>query len=226
MKTVSLDSRSPGIFFLLEPLVPQRVVLIRHAATEQAAAAPQDRPLSPARDAPLSPDGRRQASLLAERVVASEHGTFLSSPLRRATETAQIVTEASNGGFEIDPRLREIDFGDWEGLSFEEMACQDPERITSWCRFARDFAFPAGERLGDFLDRIEVLARRVAGLEGPVILISHGGVIRTLICLLLSLDPRHALAFGVDYASISQVDLFSEGGVLVRLNDTCHLDGQ
>ncbi len=206
--------------------MPQRVVLIRHAATEQAGADPQDRPLSPGRDASLSAAGRRQASLLAERLVASGHGTYLSSPLRRAVETAQIVTGASGGGFEVDPQLREIDFGDWEGLSFEEMARRDPDRIAGWCRFARDFVFPAGERLGDFLDRIEGLARRVAALEKPVILISHGGVIRTLICLFLGLDPRHSLAFGVDYASISQVDLFSGGGVLVRLNDTCHLDGQ
>jgi broad specificity phosphatase PhoE len=204
--------------------VPQRVVLIRHATT-QMMAAPHDRPLSSGRDATLSAAGRRQAALLAGRLASFGDGLCLSSPLPRATETAHIATEALGRRFEIDPHLREIDFGDWEGLSFEEMVHRDPDRLAGWARFAHDFAFPGGERLGDFLDRTRIVARRVAALDRSATLISHGGVIRTLLCLLLGLDPRHYLLFGVDCASITQVDLFGDRGVLVRLNDTCHLDG-
>lgn len=206
--------------------MPQRVVLIRHAATEEAANGPEGRPLSPDRGAPLSAAGWRQASLLAERLAGLEEGPFLSSPLRRAMETAQTIAGASGRRVEIDPHLREIEFGDWAGLTFAEMARRDPGRVAGWSRFDRDFAFPGGERLGDFLDRIGAVARRVAARGGTVVLVTHGGVIRALICRLLDLDSRHFLAFGVDHASVSEVDLFGETGVLVRLNDTCHLGGR
>lgn len=203
--------------------MPQRVVMIRHAAT-QGVAAPHAQPLSPGKDAPLSADGRQQASRLARRLASLGEGVCLSSPLRRATETAQIAIGTRGGRFEIDPHLREIEFGDWEGLTFDAIARRDPDRIQGWTRFAHDFAFPGGERLGDFLGRIGRFACRVAALDRPVTLVSHGGVIRTLLCLFLGLDPRHYLLFGVDHASITQVDLFGDRGVLIRLNDTCHLD--
>lgn len=201
----------------------QRVVLIRHAEA-QPTLAQEGRPLAAGRDAPLSAAGRRQASRLAPRLARLGDGPLLCSPLLRARETALIATEVLQRRIEIDPDLREIEFGDWEGLTFDEMARRDPHGIAGWTRFGRDFAFPGGERLGDFLDRIETLARRVAGLGRPVTLITHGGVIRTLLCLLLGLNPRHYLLFEVDCASVSEVDLFGERGVLVRLNDTCHLD--
>jgi broad specificity phosphatase PhoE len=152
-------------------------------------------------------------------------GDVLVSPLRRATETAEIAVGPRGAKFEVDAALREIEFGEWEGLTFEEMARRGPERLAGWAAFARDFAFPGGERLGDFLDRVALLARRLASLDRPATLIAHGGVIRTLLCLLLGLDPRHSLLFRVDYASMTQVDLFGDRGVLVRLNDTCHLKG-
>lgn len=203
----------------------QRVVLIRHAEP-QVTSVPPGRPLSSGSDAPLSAAGRRQASLLAGRLARSADGLYFSSPLPRATETAQIAGEAMGTRFEIDPDLREIEFGDWQGLTFEEMARRDPGRVAGWTRFAHDFAFPGGERLGDFLDRIGTVARRVVALDGAVTLVSHGGVIRTLLCVLLGLDPRHYLLFGVDHASITQVELCGARGVLVRLNDTCHLGGR
>ncbi len=149
-------------------------------------------------------------------------GLFFCSPLPRAIETARLAIEPFGAKFDIDSDLREIDFGQWEGLTLTEMIC-DPDRVAGWAQFAPDFTFPGGERLGDFLDRVNGLARRVSGLNRPVTLVCHGGVIRTLICTFLGLDPRHYLLFSVECASISQVDLFGDRGVLVRLNDTCHL---
>jgi ribonuclease H / adenosylcobalamin/alpha-ribazole phosphatase len=206
----------------MEWALPQRVILIRHAEAQTIAA--DTRPLSPGRDVPLSAAGRKQARRLAGPLAGLGDGLYFSSPLPRATETARLATERLGAPFEIDPHLCEIDFGQWEGLTFEQMADRDPARLAGWAHFSPDFTFPGGERLGDFLDRIQALARRVAALNRPVTLVSHGGVIRSLICRLLGLDPRHYLLFGVDCASITQVELFGDRGVLVRLNDTCHLD--
>ena len=201
--------------------MPQRVTLIRHAEAQPMA---ENRPLSYGREAPLSALGCWQAKCLSGPLAGLGKILVYASPLARAAETARIATEPLGIGFEVDSCLCEIDFGQWEGLSFEEMAGRDPDRVKDWERFAPDFAFPGGERLGDFVDRVGDVARRVIALQRPVTLISHGGVIRTLICLFLGLDPRHYLLFGADCASISQIDLFGERGVLVRLNDTCHLD--
>ncbi len=202
-------------------MVSQRITLIRHAEAQPAIA---DAPLASRRDAALSALGRWQAQCLSRPLATLGKTLVYASPLPRALETAKTAAQAAKLSFETDSALCEIDFGEWEGLTFEEMARRDPERIAAWGRFDPEFAFPGGERLGDFVARVQALGRRLRALDQPVTLITHGGVIRTLICVLLNLDPRHYLLFGADCASISQIDLFEAGGVLIRLNDTCHLD--
>ena len=176
-------------------------------------------------DVGLSADGRKQAGAIGGFLERLGHARFISSPMKRARETAASALESTGRPFDIDEELREIDFGAWEEKTFDEISTADPDQVARWGRFAKDFAFPGGESLMAFADRIARVAGRMASDPAQtVVAITHGGVIRFLICHFLGLEPRQYLLFNVDYASISIIDLFGRTGVLTRLNDGCHLE--
>jgi len=176
-------------------------------------------------DASLSAEGKRQAEALAGPVARLNGARFLTSPLRRTRETAEIALGA-HGRFEIVENLREIDFGRWEGMSFAEIAAADPAAVDCWAALDDAFAFPEGEEIKAFQERIRAAAERIAAdPAGTVAVFAHGGVIRFLICHFLGLPDRHHLLFDVRPASISEIRIDGGCGVLTRLNDWHHLEG-
>lgn len=200
----------------------QRLILIRHGDLGEGC---RGRYVGRT-DAPLSPGGRRQAAALAEELGRTGKGArILCSPLLRARETAAIAL-GTDGPLIIDDDLREIDFGRWESLSFAEIAASDPASVEKWADLDDDFTFPGGEEIGAFRKRIGAAAGRIAGdPAGIVVAVTHGGVIRHLICLFLGLDYRHYLHFDVQPGSVSEIAIEGGKGVLTRLNDRCHLEG-
>ena len=176
-------------------------------------------------DAPLSAEGRRQAAALTGPVARLNGAHFLSSPLRRTRETAEIAL-GTHGRFEIVENLREIDFGRWEGMSFAEIAAADPAAVDRWAALDDAFAFPEGEGIRAFRERIGAAAERIAAEPvGTVVLFAHGGVIRFLVCHFLGLPDRHHLLFDIHPASISEIRIDGGKGVLTLLNDRHHLEG-
>jgi broad specificity phosphatase PhoE len=176
-------------------------------------------------DAPLSAEGRRQAAALTGPVARLNGAHFLSSPLRRTRETAEIAL-GTHGRFEIVENLREIDFGRWEGMSFAEIAAADPAAVDRWAALDDTFAFPEGEGIRAFRERIGAAAERIAAEPaGTVVLFAHGGVIRFLVCHFLGLPDRHHLLFDIRPASISEIRIDGGKGVLTLLNDRHHLKG-
>ncbi len=176
-------------------------------------------------DAPLSAEGRRQAATLAGPFTRLNGANFLASPLRRTQETAEIALGA-NRHFEIVENLREIDFGRWEGMSFEEIADADPAAVDRWAALDGAFVFPEGEGIKAFQERIRAAAERIAADPAETIAVfAHGGVIRFLICHFLGLPDRHHLLFDVRPASISEIRIEGGKGILTLLNDRHHLEG-
>lgn len=172
-------------------------------------------------DVPLSDRGRRQAEELAERLRREAPRRCLTSPLRRCRETADIISKAAGLTFETDPDLREIDFGDWDGMTFDEILKTAPDEVKRWDALESIFAFPNGESLNDFLARVKHVAGRIIDTpEETVIVCTHGGVIRTLICRFLGLPVRNYILFDVKPGSLATIDLFDGKGVLTGLNKT------
>ncbi|HET6491240.1 MAG TPA: histidine phosphatase family protein [Syntrophales bacterium] len=177
-------------------------------------------------DVPLSAEGRLQAERLRPYLASGTRSAVLSSPQLRCRETARIATEPLGIAVEVDNDLREIDFGRWERLTFDEIVAADPGVADGWARYDPDFTFPRGERIGDFLSRISSVGDRLAsrGADRTVVF-THGGVIRALICHFLKLAPRNYLLFEVRPASVTTIRLFEQGGILTGLNQWCHLEG-
>ncbi len=102
-------------------------------------------------DVPLSSQGRREAEALARRLSGVRLDRIISSPMIRALETAQIVAEGRP--VEIDERLRELDYGRWEGLDYAEIQARDPELRARWEADPASTHSPGGESGFEVADR-------------------------------------------------------------------------
>jgi broad specificity phosphatase PhoE len=198
-----------------------QVLLLRHAVTE----ATDGDILLGRQDAHLGERGERQAKKLARAVSARKPDRLIASPLSRAQETADPIAESTGLEIETETDLQEIDFGRWGGQSFDQIRKKDPELVEEMSEEPGQFTFPQGERIADFWERVAAVADRIEDSDAscPAI-VSHGGVIRGLICHLIRIHPENYLLFKIDYASISAVDIYEEGGVLAELNNTSHLE--
>jgi broad specificity phosphatase PhoE len=118
-----------------------------------------------------------------------------------------------------DERLREISFGLWEMQTFSEIAAAYPQEIAAWSSGYRNFVFPQGEAVADFIHRVQDLLSTLVQMKGQSLgLMTHGGIIRTLLCLALGLPVEQYLLFDVQPASLTILDLFAQGGVLKGFN--------
>lgn len=165
----------------------------------------------------LSPVGENQIRELHREIAKIGFDVVFTSPLKRCIQTAQFL--GLEHDIRYDNRLREVDFGLWEGKTFAEISTSEPQAVAEWSTGTDGFCFPEGERMVDFQNRITTFGNHLYGLEAEkVLIISHGGVIRHLICQLLHLPYEKYLCFQVEYGRICTVDLFDEGGVLTGLN--------
>lgn len=144
---------------------------------------------------------------------------WVVTPLSRTRATAEAIARhhgAVPAAFEVEPRLAEQDFGDWQGLSHDELAAQ---RSGAWHRFwlaPAEEVPPGGESFTAVSARvsqaIEALTRRHAGRD--IVCVSHGGPIRAALGHALGVAPEQALAFAVDNCALTRLDHFAapEGG--------------
>lgn len=186
---------------------------IRHGKTAASAGC-----LVGASDVELTGEGRRQARQLADRLPKGL--PCLCSPMLRTRQTlAEFRDQAGVLDVEIDDRLREIDFGRWEMKTFSQLIDERAD-IAAWQEYYH-FCFPGGESVKDFVGRLQSLIvewRLTRNKDRQLLIVTHGGVIRTMICLLLGLDYKNYLLFDIEYGSWNTVDLHSHGGILTGLN--------
>lgn len=178
-------------------------------------------------DIPLNETGRKQAQALAERLSAESFNAVYSSDLQRAAETADIITQMSGYKPDLHPdaRLREVNFGDWEGLTYAEIQTKYPDELAAWEKDLYKTAPPNGETLEELAIRVQSMLDdlRKKHDRQNILIVAHGGVLQTLICLALKLPPAMYWQFHLSIASLSQVAFYPAGAILNALNDTCHL---
>ncbi len=154
-----------------------RLALVRHGESTWNA----ERRLQGQADPPLTSAGESQVRALAPQLPELGIDRAICSDLRRAARTADLLELRAVP----DPRWREIGVGDWTGRSIDALRAEDPDRWRGWR--AGHFTPPGGETWVEFSSR---LAEALAALPvGDVILVTHGGVIRALVAMLLDLSP-------------------------------------
>ena len=169
---------------------------VRHGETDWNA----ERRLQGQLDIPLNDAGRRQSAqcgstlhgLIAAGGKAPADFAFISSPLSRARETMEIlrgVLGLPREGYAVEPRLAELSFGRWEGLTYPEVRALDHWALAVRERDKWNFVTPEGESYAELLARVR---KWHAGVEGDIIVAAHGGVARVLMVLFGVRTPEEA----------------------------------
>lgn len=187
-----------------------RLLLIRHGEPEDDARGRCYGRL----DIGLSPTGLATAARLAESLRGVELEQVYVSPCRRAVETA----DALGGAPIVDDRLRELDFGELEGRTYDEIEREQPTLFRQWMETPTLVQFPGGESYADLRERVAAAVNDVVAANAGriVAVVSHGGVIRAALAVALALPDDRAFALDVGYGRISVVDWFG-GTPVVRL---------
>lgn len=160
-------------------------------------------------DVPIAGRGPEQALTLAMAVSRFRPARLVISPRLRARQTAALVAEQTGLVASEDSALAEIDFGRWEGLDFTEILAKDPFLVEQWAICGDEFVFPGGEPVAVFRARVRSVCDRLIADDSEVIaVVSHGGVVRTMLCHLLGLPLDRHLSFEVHPARMAVVDVF------------------
>jgi alpha-ribazole phosphatase len=191
-----------------------RVVVCRHGEPDSSAFGR----FCGAIDAGLSPVGESEADALAAGLVAEAPAALYTSPARRALQTAERIGVRLGLEPIVEPRLRELDFGEVDGLRFEEVAAQRPELYGEWLRAPTQVRFPGGECYVDLQRRALEALSGITTLHrgGTTVAVTHAGVIRALLAAWLSLPDEAVFRIDQRYASVNVVD-WLEGTLVLRL---------
>jgi len=198
-----------------------RLLLVRHGDTELNSA---ERYWGRS-DVKLSAAGIRQAERLRGRLAVEKIDAVYSSNLERALVTAEIIASSHQLAVITCAELREVNFGQLEGLNFSEISRLYPEVAKLWAERSTKLKYPGGESLVEFNTRVsKFLSRLDKHTVGETILIvAHAGVLRTLVCQLLGIDPQRRWQIRLDLASLSIMETHQQGAILSLLNDVSHL---
>jgi broad specificity phosphatase PhoE len=192
-----------------------RVVLVRHG---EAAIAPGL--ICGRLDPPLSRQGRAHIGRVARWLAGLEVAAVYASPARRALQSARLLAAGRRVRVETVGTLREVDFGAFEGLTWEEATARDPATCAAWLARPHEVTFPGGEGFGDVWARaaaaLRVLRERRAGQTSLVV--AHAGVNRAILADALGMPP--AAAFRIDQApgAVNVLDWVDEAATVRLVN--------
>lgn len=200
-----------------------RLFLIRHAQTVWN----RDRRYQGWQDSPLSEIGRSQAEAVGRALAKEPLKAVYASTLGRARDTAEAIAAHHGLPVRAEEAFREMAFGEWEGLAFDDCKTKDPDRYRLWADEPHRFCPPGG---GETLD--DVRRRVLAGLERlraehddqSVCLVAHGISARIIILEALGLPLERIWSIHLASTGISELEFRADWTALHRMNTLVHLD--
>jgi glucosyl-3-phosphoglycerate phosphatase len=174
-----------------------RLILVRHGETEWNAR----KTLQGQSDIALSSRGVSQAQALNPVVKRFEPEIAVSSDLKRAKQTAELL---GWGHARLDPLWREADLGQWTGRDVADLKSEDPAHYQRW-RDGQAYP-PGGEDFATFKARILKAVDALKDLDGNVLVVAHGGVIRAALSALIGLHPDRIVAVDPASATVLQMN--------------------
>jgi broad specificity phosphatase PhoE len=187
------------------------VVLVRHAASEGAGK------FAGQTDEPLSKEGRRQLNKLAQKLSKFRFDAIFASDLKRAVETARPAAERQKITIQARPGLREMHFGRWQGLSWQQIQRRESRAADLWLKHFPSQSIPGAEKFRQFKRRVKVeLEAIVDANQGRcVLIVTHAGVIRVALGAALGMKDENTFRLAQDPCGVNVVEHFS-GGLTVR----------
>lgn len=165
-------------------------------------------------DAALSPLGRHQAEAIKEYLQEAPVDAILASPRRRARDTVAPLAAARGIPVQVRKNLAEMDFGKWEGLTWDQIVQRDRDTATAWEKDPAGVACPGGESCGTFHERVEaeLQALQEEWKGRSVVLAGHAGTNRCVLAHVLRKPYVECFAFAQDYGCVNAVGWSPESG--------------
>jgi probable phosphoglycerate mutase len=200
------------------------LLLVRHG---ESAPASEDSPapmVDGQADPELAPEGHEQAQRLAERLGHDDIAAIYVSSLRRTSQTAAPLTDRLGVTPVVEPDIREIGLGEWEGYAFRKHTLEAHPVALQMFAEQRWDVIPGAEDNEAFRQRLTHAVTRIAAehVGERIVLVVHGGVIGMLLSIATGAGVFDFL--GADNGSISQLVVGPERWLVRRFNDTAHLD--
>jgi probable phosphoglycerate mutase len=209
---------------LISTEIPTTVYMVRHGET----------PLTPFRkfsgDGPLNPaltaKGLMEADLVANEIAKIAPDVLITSPLQRTMQTAASISKATGLESIVDPIWIECSFGDWDGLSIDEVHQQYPKEYAEWLA-STSYAPPRGESYESAMARaVQGLLGLVADYPGKkVCVVTHNGIIKTALAAAMKVDSTAIFNIDVSPCSISSISIWPSDNLMAirSTNERGHL---
>jgi len=198
-----------------------RLILVRHGQTLWN----REKRAQGISDVELSNRGRAQADSLARSLRDERIDAIVSSPLKRALQTAEAINRFHHLAIKHEEDLMELNMGDFEGIVFQEMRDKHGEFLERWIRDPASVAMPGGESLSELQERAWNAVERVIARPGTTLLASHNFTIMTILCRIRDMELSHIRKVHVDVASKTLVEFENGRGNVIIFNDIDHLAG-
>ena len=197
------------------------LILIRHGETPYN----RDRRYQGHRDTPLTKKGKRQTKEIALRLRNKPLDAIYSSDLKRTKYTAKAINRYHSLKVKTLPELREIDFGDWEGKTHDEIQREWRRLLDGWEREPSKIKIPGGESIKDLAERVKSTIKKIIGNhpDQRIAIITHGGPIRVILMDALGLGLDDWWKTITSNGGISIVEYQSNKAKVLLQNDTSHL---
>jgi len=198
-----------------------RVFVIRHGETEWSRA----RRFAGSRDIPLAEAGRRQCEAVADALASTHVAAIYASPLERARTAAETIAKPHRLPVTVEPDLREMAFGSWEGLTREEVAARDPERYAIWQSAPHELVLPGAERVGDVAARVAAVVEELRAIHADetIVVVAHAVVVRLVVLGALGLGPERLWSVDASPAGITEIEYQPAWVTVHRMNTLAHL---
>lgn len=199
-----------------------KLILVRHGTT----ICNEGGAFSGLTDSILSEKGKEQSSKLARYLKNENINRIYTTPFSRTKETVKKLAKIKNIQIEERSQLNEINFGDFEGLSFKEIEKEYPEEIEKMMNEGFEYKYPNGESLVETFNRVKNEVKRIINdnKNSTVLICSHGGTIRNIISYLLCDDYKYHWNFRIDNCSITEIEVDNNFAVINKLNDKTYFE--
>jgi alpha-ribazole phosphatase len=171
-------------------------------------------------DVALSAEGVRQARAVAASLQMEPIAAVYTSPRRRCRQAAEMLARGRCCPVRTLEAIRELDFGEFEGRTYEEIAGLYPDLYRQWMERPTEVKFPGGESFREMCARVTQAAAMLRKTHAgePVALMTHGGVIRILLAEALAMPPENIFRIGQRYGAVNLIRYPEECPVVELVN--------
>jgi len=169
---------------------------------------------------PLSPRGIHHAQCIARYLSGRRLDAIYTSPSQRCVETARYIAAGCFCAVEPMDALRELNFGDFEGRTYDEIAEVYPDLYREWMEHPTEVEFPGGESFKNLADRVNSATRELVARHScqQIAFVSHGGPIRVILGNVLGMQPDDIFRIGQSYGAVNRIRYSGNMGIVELVN--------